>query len=347
MNISSLITGITICTAASGPCIAQNIPFTHDGIQRQYRLHLPEQAADNAPLVLVLHGYGGSNSDMMNNYGWTELANERGFVVAFPNGTSDQWNNRFWNVGYAFHQQYNIDDDDFLSSLAIHLQQEHGLDPTRTFVTGFSNGAEMCFQLACRESETFRGFGPVIGMMLDPLFDECNPDVLRPIISMNGTADSVTYYNGDPNNSGGWGAYPSIPAMMSLWSQILQTPFIHSTDLPDLDPNDGSTVRLDKYTGGNSQTLWYYLVIGGGHDWPGRSGNMDIDATLEVWNFFEAIVPEDPPSLADLNGDGLVNALDLTYLLGVWGPTNTEGDINGDGATNALDLTELLANWTG
>lgn len=33
--------------------------------------------------------------------------------------------------------------------------------------------------------------------------------------------------------------------------------------------------------------------MGGGHDWPGTTGNMDIDATTEIWNFV---------SLFDING---------------------------------------------
>ena len=161
----------------------------------------------------------------------------------------------------------------FLSSLAIHLQGLHGLDPERTFVTGFSNGAEMCFQLACRESETFTAFAPIIGMMLDTLFTNCNPAVVRPILSMNGTADNVTLYNGDMNNSGGWGAYRPIPEMMEFWANLMETPNVTRTFLPDSVPSDGSTVRLDIYTSTeHSRSLWYYLVLGGGHDWPGQWG---------------------------------------------------------------------------
>ena len=150
------------CLLPAAAASAQNITFQHDGIDRQYRIHIPNQLPKNAPLVLVLHGYGGNNNDMQNNYGWTQLADEEGFIVAFPNGTRDQSNARFWDVDYAFHQNLDVDDDGFLSSLAIYLQGEYGLDPQRTFVTGFSNGAEMCFQLACNESETFTAFAPVI-----------------------------------------------------------------------------------------------------------------------------------------------------------------------------------------
>jgi hypothetical protein len=47
----------------------------------------------------------------------------------------------------------------------------------------------------------------------------------------------------------------------------------------------------------------------------------------------------------DLNGDGRVDALDLTVLLAAWG-TSGSGDMNGDGTVNGLDLTDLLAQWS-
>ena len=47
---------------------------------------------------------------------------------------------------------------------------------------------------------------------------------------------------------------------------------------------------------------------------------------------------------ADINGDGVVNAADLSALLGNWGGTGAT-DINNDGVTNATDLALLLAAW--
>ena len=48
---------------------------------------------------------------------------------------------------------------------------------------------------------------------------------------------------------------------------------------------------------------------------------------------------------ADLNGDGAVNAADLSILLSNWGGKGA-GDINGDGAVNAADLSILLSSWS-
>ncbi|MFM7052587.1 MAG: hypothetical protein ACKOYN_10725, partial [Planctomycetota bacterium] len=61
--------------------------------------------------------------------------------------------------------------------------------------------------------------------------------------------------------------------------------------------------------------------------------------------------PADPTSVpgsgcrADLaNSDGLVNAADLTVLLGQWG-TGGSADLDCNGTVNAADLTELLNRW--
>ncbi len=321
-SLPAILVVLLVTTAAH----AQNINFPHDGLNRQYRIHFPDDLPEQAPLVLALHGYSGNNLEMMDNYGWVELADERGFVVAFPNGTTDQWNNRFWDVDYDFHANYDIDDDGFLSSLAVHLQELHGLDPDRTFVTGFSNGAEMSIQLACRESETFVAFAPIVGMMMDTLFTSCDPAVNRPILSLNGTDDSITLFEGDMDNTGGWGPYHSIPDMMAFWADVLETPDMERTYLPDINPNDGSVVRLDVYTSSDHDLeLWYYLVEGGGHDWPGQWGNLDMSATVEAWNFFASRTGDCAGS--DINSDGLVDVTDVLDIIGNWGDPYDVGDL--------------------
>ena len=48
--------------------------------------------------------------------------------------------------------------------------------------------------------------------------------------------------------------------------------------------------------------------------------------------------------VGDLNGDGSVDGIDLTYLLDQWGRRGT-ADLNGDGIVDGADLTKLLARW--
>ena len=52
------------------------------------------------------------------------------------------------------------------------------------------------------------------------------------------------------------------------------------------------------------------------------------------------------PVTGDMNSDGVVNAADLSILLGAWG-TPGPGDLTGDGLVNAADLSVLLGAWGG
>jgi subtilisin family serine protease len=63
---------------------------------------------------------------------------------------------------------------------------------------------------------------------------------------------------------------------------------------------------------------------------------------------FELLVP--PPPAEDLNGDGVVNAVDLAILTSAWGPcVDCDGgcvaDLDGDCFVGASDLARLLAAW--
>lgn len=53
-----------------------------------------------------------------------------------------------------------------------------------------------------------------------------------------------------------------------------------------------------------------------------------------------------PSNPADLNGDGLVNAGDLSLLLAAWNSADTASDLDADGTVGAGDLAILLAGWT-
>jgi hypothetical protein len=53
-----------------------------------------------------------------------------------------------------------------------------------------------------------------------------------------------------------------------------------------------------------------------------------------------------PPVLGDLNGDSVVNGIDLGILLGEWGSTDEAADLNDDGIVSGLDLGILLGSWT-
>lgn len=266
---------------------AQYITFSHDGIDRQYIYHEPIELDENMPLVFAMHGYTGDAGSMRNYSDMNDLADLYGFAVVYPRGTKDGGGNRFWNVGYDFHPNEDVDDVGFLTELAAYLQVTHGLNPDYTFATGFSNGAEMCYMLACQAYETFKAVAPVAGMILQDILDECDGSTPIPLFEIHGSQDGVTPLSGDPSNQDGWGAYPSIASTIDYFVAKNECTTLVNETLPDTDPSDDSIIVTEKHQNGiNNNEVWYYEVVGGGHDWPGAWGNMDIDAGEEAWLFF-------------------------------------------------------------
>ena len=282
---------------------AQFSEFEYDGIDRQYIYYEPSELNDNIPLVFVMHGFTGDANDMRNYSEMNQIADEFGFAVCYPRGTMDSNGNRFWNVGYAFHDNETVDDVGFLTELAEYLQLTHGLNPDYTFATGMSNGGEMCYMLACQAYDTFKAVAPVAGMILQDILDECDNSPPIPLFEIHGSQDSVTPISGDPNNNDGWGAYPSIPFTIDYFSEKNECTTVVTETLPNTNLSDGSYIVSEKHLNGiNNNEVWYNKVVGGGHDWLGAWGNMDINAGEEAWLFFQNHIdnPLSIPNFEDL-----------------------------------------------
>jgi polyhydroxybutyrate depolymerase len=129
-------------------------------VERSYWTYVPQSVAEHPALVVVLHGYSGSATGIAEYSGMNAIAEEAGFIVAYPQGTVDQDGNAFFNVGYAFHQGVAVDDVDFVRRMVAEVSAEHSVDSERIFATGMSNGGEMCYLLACRASSLFRAVAP-------------------------------------------------------------------------------------------------------------------------------------------------------------------------------------------
>jgi polyhydroxybutyrate depolymerase len=257
---------------------------------REYIYYHASSALPNCPLVLVCHGYGGTAQGIMDYSEFNALAEEFGFAVCYPQGTLDGSNTPFFNVGYDFQNNETVDDVAFVENLVASLQSMYSLSGEDVFCTGMSNGGDFSYMLACQASETFKGVAPVAGMIMQDIMDSCNPVNEVSILEIHGTQDNVTYWQGDPNNNDGWGAYPSIPNTISFFTNLFGLTTLNSNTFPNIDPSDGSTVSSDQHTEfGSCTQVWLYTVNGGGHDWPGSSGNMDISASREAWLFFQQL----------------------------------------------------------
>jgi polyhydroxybutyrate depolymerase len=280
-------------TLIAGVMVIEYGGISSGAYEREYIYYHPGDAPANCPLVFVCHGYSGSADGIMNYSDFNSLADEYGFAVCYPQGIEDSYGYTFFNVGYDFQNGETVDDVAFLEELTDLFVAENSVDPGKVFCTGMSNGGDLCYLLACEASETFAGVAPVAGMIMQDILDVCAPSQTVGILEIHGTDDNVTYFDGDPQNLDDWGAYPSIPATIDFWVNFYGIGPLESGTFSDIAPNDGSTVSYDKYgLDGDCGEVWLYTVQGGGHDWPGAFGNMDINSSREAWLFFEQLCSE-------------------------------------------------------
>ena len=309
---------------------AQYTDFEHDGLTRQYIYYEPENLNQQMPLVFVMHGYTGDANSIRNYSQMNDFADQYGFAVCYPRGTVDGGGNRFWNVGYAFHPNETVDDVGYLTQLAQYLQQSNGLNPDYTFATGMSNGGEMCYMLACQAYDTFKAVAPVAGMILQDILDDCDAAPGIPVFEIHGSQDGVTPLAGDPDNNDGWGSYPSIADTIDYFVEKNGCTTLIEGSVPNTDTSDGSFIVSEKYINGvNENEVWYYKVVGGGHDWPGSGGNMDIEAGEQAWLFFQNYI------------DNNVVVLDLDAAISVNVPETSCGDTT---ITPSVSLTNYGFN---
>ena len=294
-----------------------NASITHDGIQRDYIVYIPElyDGSTTVPLVLNFHGYGSNAAQQMFYGDFRDIADTEGFLLVHPEGTTFI-GNQFWNVGFPGLSS-TIDDVGFTEALIDELATLYAIDLDRVYATGMSNGGFMSFLLACQLSEKIAAVASVTGSMTQDTFDDCNAQLPTPVLQIHGTEDDVVLYNG--NNL-------SIPIadVISYWvdyNNCETTPT--TTTLPDVDVSDGSTVEHSVYEDGdNGITTEHMKVIGGGHTWPGSvintaGTNQDIDASMEIWLFF---------SRYDINGPLSVNEFD-NIQVNIY-PNPTQSKIN-------------------
>ena len=248
--------------------------FKHQGMTREYYLYTPQNLKEGAPLVLCLHGYGGSgahgNADLM------DAADRHGFAICYPDGSPDPRGYKSWNVGYPFQKGMKTDDVDLMVKLSKHLKKEHGFKDA--FLTGMSNGGEMCYLTAQREPKAFKAIASIAGLTLTAMMPLKYKEPV-PFMEVHGTEDRVSEWTGDPEDKGGWGAYMAVPAALS---HIIAANGCVSETITALPRKEGrNQVILHHFQGGKADVL-VYKVIGGDHSWSDK----DMDTCDVVLEFF-------------------------------------------------------------
>ena len=140
------------------------------------------------PLVLVFHAAGGKGRSIARHTGFTELAEQEGFAVAYPDGIGGRWNDG--------RRPSSRDDVGFVRALLDSLSRELTLDSNRVYAAGISNGAMFSYRLACDLPGVFAAIAPVAGALPANLPQRCVPAMPLSVVAFQGTADRSLPYDG-------------------------------------------------------------------------------------------------------------------------------------------------------
>jgi polyhydroxybutyrate depolymerase len=217
----------------------------------------------------MLHGGLANAQQAERSYGWDQLADSAKFVHFDPGlpgrlrqGLERQ---RWWLLRPA--RPPGVDDVAFITAAVADIGRNVGIDSSRVYATGISNGGIMSYTLACNTG-VFAAIGPDAATQLDP----CRSPHPTSVMHIHGTADPLVPYQGGQGFSVING--PSVAEVNAFWRDV------DRCGAPEATTNGQVTTSTAGCADNRSVVL--ITIDGGGHiEWPSSF-------TQKLWEFFAA-----------------------------------------------------------
>ncbi|MEM7038631.1 MAG: PHB depolymerase family esterase, partial [Bacteroidota bacterium] len=252
--------------------------IVHDGLTREYLLHMPSSYTGTTalPLVLNFHGFGGTASDHMEAADMRSLANSDNFILVYPQGAFLDGDTH-WNSGLDTpDNKSDVDDLGFIEALLDELAANYNIDPERIYACGYSNGSFFSYALACYLSDRIASIGSVAGAMMEETHDNCAPTHPTAMINVHGTSDGVVQYNGGTGMK-------SVPESVDYWTNFNNC---NATPVTDQFDDNGTVIEQFEYQDGDSSVaVVHYKVNGGGHVWDDSWNFQGANTSRLIWEF--------------------------------------------------------------
>ncbi len=297
----SLVIGLVLIFSLLTSCMkygfvmdeVERSDMTFAGYDRYWLMHVPANldATKKVPLVFVLHGITSRAKAIAAFSGFNELADEKGFIVCYPQGVGRSWGVDI-PAGKAARKE--IDDVAFVDTMLALLMQKYPIASDSIYSCGISNGGFMSVKLTCDRPGKFAGIAMVCSNMFNPSESFCpSPEPTRVLI-FGATKDPFLDYTGGGEKE----RFPTLgyPGTAEFWLAENGLSKQYDSTLVDELPSDKTRVIERKFEKSGSEPVWWYEVQGGGHGWPGREkvfkenffGDVtrEIDASREIIAFF-------------------------------------------------------------
>ena len=265
------------------------------GNNRKYLLYIPASCdvTRPVPLVLFFHGGGGHMEQAAADYGWKDKADQEGFIVAFPNGSSRLPGQRFatWNAGECcgYARDKNVDDVGFVRQMIADIERRVLVDRDKIFATGMSNGGMLAHRLACDMAEMFKAVASVAGT--DGM-TSCIPSRPVSVMHIHAKDDTHVLFGGGAGQDA-FADKSRVTDFTSVDETIRRWVTRNGAEKTPQQVISAPGVRREIYASErNGAQVELVVTDTGGHSWPGgkaRRGKQPsraIIATDVIWDFF-------------------------------------------------------------
>ena len=282
---------------------SQRLEISCGGHRRMALLRKPKNFQGSAPLVVVLHGAGGTANWTLEETLWDKYADEAGFLLLLPEGTREDMtrgagflqNPQVWNDGSKRSElaQQGVDDVAFLEDIIQHVMAMGIVSGNRFFMNGFSNGAGMTFRYCIEAKNKPAAIAPVSGLLS---IDHYPHNLTIPTIYIMGKVDPLMPLEGGTIISP-WTKKeeqrPSVIQTIHAWEKALG-----GVNHSDTKESPEKVHRTERHCGKGDVRFTSVLIDDLGHHWPGGRGTLNkrlagqpsnrFHACSEIWKFWNS-----------------------------------------------------------
>ena len=240
---------------------------------RTYLTYWPSVTSDLVPVIIDFHGGAGTAEVQYITSNFVDIADREGILVIYPQ--ADVRAGSVWNTLHSEegNKVAGVDDFGFIAAIIESLDSNPNIDTSRIYVSGYSNGAAMAYQIACHLNNDIAGFVVMSGLF--PLEVEYPCDITHetPGIIINGTSD----YERPMTGIEGY-ALP-VREAASWWA-------IQNGSTQESTIQDRNIERTTYETPSGTQ-IQLFIVEGGGHDWFTFDVD-DVPMNEFIWEFLSS-----------------------------------------------------------
>ncbi len=220
---------------------------------RTYLTYWPSVTSGLVPVIIDFHGGAGTAEGQYITSNFVDIADSEGILVIYPQ--ADVRAGSVWNTLHSEegNKVAGVDDFGFIAAIIESLDSNPNIDSSKIYLSGYSNGAAMAYQIACHLNDDIEGFVVMSGLF--PLEVEYPCDITHetPGIIINGTSDyerpmtGIEGYALPVREAASWWATQNG----STQESTIQNRNIERTTY---ETPSGTQIQL-------------FIVEGGGHDW--------------------------------------------------------------------------------